>query len=453
MSNDFLSFTAHEARLFPTAHITSAREAEIRATASVLAMVRAVSEFGRSIVRLAGGPAGKIGSYTEVPFELQRRGKSPEAIRPDGIISSLRAKKEWAALVEVKVGANPLDPDQVEKYHHLARQERFDALVTISNEPARPGGLPPVRLDGRRLRSIPVVHFSWEHLLSEAQMLSRKKAISDPDQKWMLDEWILYVDNPASRILEPPDLGTYWRAVLNSAKTGSLVANSPELRDVVENWIGYLQRISLRMRAKLGAEVRMRLRKTDREVPEMHIQRLAEQACAKGMLSGTMQVPDAAGNLRTELFLHSKTVRHLITIRAPTSGRQATRLNWLAKQLRRSPELPEDLRVTVKWDKRGMTSAARGEQVIADAGALLFEENGSRISRARIPRSFEVEVVSGFPRGKGRGSAALLDGISHDVTDFYRSVVEQIVPYVPPAPRLPEHQTSMTAKDPRKADL
>ena len=77
-------FEGHEARLFPSAHISSTREAELRAASSLLAMVRAVSEFGRIVVRAAGGPGGRIACYTEVSF---KRGDPPlKTVRPDGII-------------------------------------------------------------------------------------------------------------------------------------------------------------------------------------------------------------------------------------------------------------------------------------------------------------------------------------------------------------------------------
>ena len=150
MSPEETNFSGHETRLFPAAHISSVREAEIRATASLLAMLKAVSEFGRTIVRHAGGPVGRLFCYTEVPFKLrQRGGRPPEIIRPDGVISATRGARQWSALVEVKVGKNPLGADQVNKYHRLAGQEGFDAVITISNQPAQANGLPPVRLDGR----------------------------------------------------------------------------------------------------------------------------------------------------------------------------------------------------------------------------------------------------------------------------------------------------------------
>ena len=163
-------------RLFPSVHIRSDREAELRATASLLAVIRAVSEFGRTIVRIAGGPKGRLSCFTEVPYQLDSGGGNPpEELRPDGIVRVVRGKTRWVALVEVKVGRASLDPEQVDKYHRLAREAGASALITVSNQPALPDGRPPVSLDGRRLRNIPVSHFSWERLLSEAQLLSRKK--------------------------------------------------------------------------------------------------------------------------------------------------------------------------------------------------------------------------------------------------------------------------------------
>ncbi len=80
-----------EVRLFPSAHISSSREAELRAAASLLSMVCAVTEFGRVFVRAAGGPAGRISCYTEVAFKV---GSPPtvKTIRPDGIVRAVRGK-------------------------------------------------------------------------------------------------------------------------------------------------------------------------------------------------------------------------------------------------------------------------------------------------------------------------------------------------------------------------
>ena len=53
-----------EVRLFPSISIKSEREAELRATAALLTVIRAVSEFGRRIVRLSKGPGlGNLSCY------------------------------------------------------------------------------------------------------------------------------------------------------------------------------------------------------------------------------------------------------------------------------------------------------------------------------------------------------------------------------------------------------
>jgi hypothetical protein len=67
--------------------------------------VRAVSEFGRAVVRMAGGPAGKLTCYTEVEFELEgEKGKGPVKRRPDGIIRVVRGKTEWRPFWRLRSG-------------------------------------------------------------------------------------------------------------------------------------------------------------------------------------------------------------------------------------------------------------------------------------------------------------------------------------------------------------
>ena len=259
----------HEVRLFPSVHISSTREAELRAASSLLAMVRAVSEFGRIVVRAAGGPGGRIACYAEVSF---KRGDPPlKTVRPDGIIRVVRGNTQWSALVEVKVGDSPLDPEQIDIYHKLAGEEGVDALVTISNQAALPNGRPPVALDGRRLRRVPVVHLSWERLLAEARLLSNQKEVEDPDQHWMLDEWIKYVAAEESRIIDPPSLGVYWSVVLQAAKEQKLSAVSSQLTDVTEHWDAFLKKLALRLRAKMGADVQRRTSRADVKNPDGRI--------------------------------------------------------------------------------------------------------------------------------------------------------------------------------------
>ena len=431
-----VTMSGHEVRLFPSVHIRSDREAELRATASLLAVIRAVSEFGRTIVRIAGGPKGRLSCFTEVPYQLDSGGGNPpEELRPDGIARVVRGKTRWVALVEVKVGRASLDPEQVDKYHRLAREAGASALITVSNQPALPDGRPPVSLDGRRLRNIPVSHFSWERLLSEAQLLSRKKEVADPDQKWMLDEWIRYVDDPKSRIIVPPDLGSHWGDVLKAARTGALDQSDSELRDVARCWMGYLRKAALQLRAKLGVDVRIRLSRKEKSDSGLNLERLIASVRANGPLSGVLRVPDAAGDIQIEVFLNSRSVRYGLQVAAPTEGRQTTRIKWLSRQLR-GLSLPTDLLVTAGWSARGLFTSAPASQLVENPGVLLVDRKGGSLPKDVNPKVFLLQWTTKLQAGRGGSSARVLEGISRGLENFYLNVVEDLVPFVPPAPRL-----------------
>lgn len=100
----------HPARLIPTAGIRGQEEQERRATSSLLAVIRAVPEFGHALLRELGAPKSPvIDTYAEVRFK-DGDGKT---VIPDGAIVCKRGRKTWTCLVEVKTANAPLRPEQV----------------------------------------------------------------------------------------------------------------------------------------------------------------------------------------------------------------------------------------------------------------------------------------------------------------------------------------------------
>jgi len=224
-------------------------------------MVKAVSEFGKQFLKAGGGPAGRVECYTEVTFK--NKAKKTE-LRPDGVIIVTRGKKEWKALVEVKIGTNELNQDQFDSYHMLARDEGFDALITISNQVAHSNGLPPIKVDKRRLNKVSVAHFSWERLLSEAQYLSLQSKVADEDQQYMLSEWIRYVNDKNSKIIVAPQVGKNWEKILSAASADRLKTVSSDVDDFAKVWAGFLRVQAFRLRARLGEQVEVRLKPTEK---------------------------------------------------------------------------------------------------------------------------------------------------------------------------------------------
>lgn len=432
-------------RLFPSHDIRSEREAELRAASTLLAVAKAVSEFGRRIVSMAGGPAGRLECYTEVPFQCEMDGARKE-LRPDGLLWVRRGKTEWKALVEVKVGAQVLDQAQIDQYHTVASDEGIDALITISNEAALTNGLPPhVTIDGRRARKVPVIHLSWDRLLSEAQMLSSQQEVSDADQHWMLDEWILYVMDEGSRIIEAPQLGAHWGDVIRAAQAGDLRSCTTQIEDVVRCWDAYLRKFGFRLRAKLGVEVGQRLSREEKADPAVRFKRLCAAAVEQGVLQGVLQIPGAAGDVAVDVILAASSVRYSVEIEAPTEGRPRTRVGWLLRQLERDSAASGDLTVKVNWQYKKYRTQASLKDALADSGNLFLDAAGLSVPSDALPKSFTLERASRLPKGKGRSSAPILEAASKGFEDFYRDVVAKLRPYVAPAPQMPEETVKTTA--------
>lgn len=116
------------ARLIPISSASGVEAQERRASSALLAVVAAVPEFAHALLKPLGAPKGKVQTFIEVPFKFNGR-----SIRPDGIISVTRGGKSWGAIVETKVGASPLEREQMDLYLDLARELQFNAVLSLSN--------------------------------------------------------------------------------------------------------------------------------------------------------------------------------------------------------------------------------------------------------------------------------------------------------------------------------
>jgi hypothetical protein len=143
------------------------------------------------------------------------------------------------------------------------------------------------------------VHFSWDRLLGEARMLSQKSEIANSDQCWMLSEWIKYVADPTSQIIEPPQLGEHWNEIVRAARESNLPSVAKYVHDLAPAWDGYLRKECLRLRAKLGVEVEPRVPLNERRDPDARFKRVAQDVFTEGSLRGQVRVPDPASDLRS----------------------------------------------------------------------------------------------------------------------------------------------------------
>ena len=423
----------HEARLIPTSGINGAEEQERRATSALLAVLTAVREFGRAVVKPLGAPAGAIETYIEVPFLL-----GDKKLYPDGLIRVSRGSRSWTALVEVKTGGKRLATEQLENYLDIAREQGFDAVITISNEIPAVAGQHPTKVDKRKLRKVALHHLAWSQVLAEAVMQKEFRGVADPDQAWILGELIRYLEHSRSGALEFDDMGESWVPVRDAVAAGTLRATDKGLAEVVARFDALLRFASLRLGRQLGTEVMPVLSRREQADPTLRTQALTALLCQQGQLSGAIRIPDTVGQLVVTADLRSSKVTCHVDVEAPREGRPTTRVNWLLRQLKSASDA---LRIeSFNAHARGTSAAELLTKVREDPAVLVVDP-------AREIKSFRLAVVAPMGTKRGRGRGALIDSVLAACDAFYADVLQTLKPWAATPPRMRQPDTTPPEAD------
>lgn len=404
--------TWHQARLIPTSGINGADEQERRATSALLAVMTSVREYGRSITKQMGAPAGNVETFIEVPFELGER-----RLYPDGLIRVSRGKTQWTALVEVKTGTNELATEQLENYLDIARQNNFDAVLTISNQIPAVTGQHPTSVDKRKLRKVDIHHLSWSRLLVEAVMQKEYRGVADGDQAWILGELIRYLEHPKSGALQFNDMGDSWVGVRQGVSAGTLRPTDKGIADVVARWDALLRFASLELGRDLGQEVSPVLSRKELNDPALRAQSLTDELTGSAVLSGAIRIPHAAGPIKVIADLRAGQITCHIDIAAPAEGRPTTRVKWLTRQLGGASD---SLRVEAFLAHARGAGAAELLGAVKQDPTLLVQDPKRELRTFRVA----ISVKMGTKRGRGRG--AFIDSVLDALNDFYREVVQHL---------------------------
>lgn len=416
------------ARLIPTTGISGAQEQETRATSALLAVIGSVDEFGKRLTRLAGAPAGNVECFTEVAFKIDG---TKAVARPDGLIRVSRGKTSWTALVEVKTGKNQLESNQLNMYLDVAREQGFDALITISNQISPSESKHPTPgIDGRKLRKVSLHHWSWSRLLSVAVMEKEHRGVSDPDQAWILGELIRYLEHPKSGALAFDDMGENWVSLRDAVSSGTLRASDKEsLAEITANWDALLRFAALHMGRRLGAEVQHQLSRKEANDPALRQQNLCAALVSGGALSGEIRIPDTIGDITVTADLRAKSITCSISTEAPKSGRNTTRVNWLARQLK---DAPGHIRVEVfVAHQRGRGSAELLGKVRDEPDCLITDPSKDVVR-------FEVATMGKMGIKRGTGQGAFIDSVLDTLDAFYADVVQHLKEWQAPPPKAPK---------------
>lgn len=412
----------HQARLIPTSGINGAEEQERRATSALLAVMSSVREYGRALAKPLGAPAGTVEAYIEVPFLL-----GEQRLYPDGLVRIQRGQRSWTALVEVKTGRNQLATEQIENYLDIAKEQGFDAVITISNEiPAIPGQH-PTKVNRSKTRKVSLHHWSWSFVLYEAVLQKEHRGVADPDQAWILGELIRYLEHPRSGALEFDDMGQNWVPIREAVTTGTIRRTDRGAAEVASRFDGLLRFASLQLGRRLGEEVTPALSRAERADPAARTQTLIDSLASEGTLSGSIRIPNAVAPLFVTADLRAGQIVCHVDVEAPRTGKPTTRVNWLSRQLKNAPE---DVRV------EAFVARARGAGAAELLGRVRAEPSLLVTDPSKELRSFRVARVSAMGAKRGRGRGSFIDSLIDAVNAFYSEVLQYLKAWAAPPPKM-----------------
>lgn len=397
-----------QARLFSVTGLRNDQEREARATATLLAVMAQVPEFGRRLTARFNAPAGTIQTFAEASF---KHGDSK--VRPDGVLRVARAGRIWTALIETKTGGNPLKADQVEAYLEVAARHGYETVITLSNDLALDTEH-PLKADRKLLRKVALRHLSWAEVAHEADMLCHHDGVANPVHAWLLNELLHYLRQDNAGCQGFRDMGAAWVPVRNAVTAGTLRLGDRRAMQVAESWEKLIRQLCLRLSGQTGLAIAPVLRK--RRDGDASVRRLqtVTSLVDSGRMSAEIRIPNAGGPVLLEADLRTGQIETTVEIPAAARARPLTRVQWLLRQLN---DAPPDLRVEAlaPAQKTGPCDLLRN--LITEPG-LLVPDNAQQID------AFRLTLATGMGTKRGTEETGFVRSIDTAMDRFHHEVLQ-----------------------------
>lgn len=420
------------ARLFPVLSTTSK---EGRTTSIVLACLSKIDEFGTQLLASVGQKMGKrarLETYTEVVF----KNKVPTIKeRPDGLIVLTVGSRQWRAIVEAKVGNSEIDPDQIERYRTLAKENDIDCVISISNQFATSPLSHPVEAVRKSRSKVPVFHWSWMHVLTTADLLLSSEDVADVDQRLLLNELRRFLTHESAGVKGFDRMPKEWSEINKLVSSGGAIpAKSPAAQIVLEAWHQETRDLSMILSRMTGLIVSEKLPRKHVGDPATRQKDELIELRDKCTLSGALVIPDAAAPIEVTADILRRSIDVGMTVRAPEDKKTTkARLNWLLRQIK--TENTENLYVRLLWP--GASEAT--QHAVVDLKQL--PDLASEGKEHLVAHGFQV-FLSERLGAKFTQQANFITELERIVPQFYRDVGTNLNAWVRKAPKIISDRSS-----------
>ncbi|GEM_PF-193911 len=415
--------TWQPARLFSVIGVGTGEEQERRTTSALISTMQAVPLFARAITSRAGAPAGSFEGYLEVPYT-----KGESRVVPDAVWKVARGTRLWTGLLEVKTGAGKHTREQLESYLDIAKRNKYDVVISLSNDLPSGAGELPVEVDKRKLTKVALRHLSWAEVIHEARMTLSHGRIDNPLQAWILHEFLRYIEHPKSGASEFVDMGRHWVSIRDAISAGTLRSGDPKAASIADSWIALARNLALRFTAELGVSVKHVLPRRAVNDARYRTELTVEELANDGTFTAVLRIPDAAGQLKIIADMRTNKITCSTHVTAPDEGTAGKRVTWMLRQLKNAPA---DLLIEATFTAPA-SSTCEPHTTVRVTPRILTNNQSGQLHAFTLMRTFTLG-------GKRAGTAASFIGsVTHSAETFYAEVIQPVREWVPAAPKASE---------------
>lgn len=415
-------------KLFPVVADSSREE---RTLSILLAVLQHVPDLYSEVFASIGIRTGKrtrVSTFTEVGLTTD----SENADRPDGLLCIETGRSRWSALIEAKVGRVALDPDQIERYLKIARDNNIDAVITISNDFAVRPDHSPVAGSIPRFRQltsrVALYHWSWAYLATCCEILACQSVPEDPEQAFLVKQLNDYLAHPTTGVERFSQMGPEWRNIVQCVSSGApLAKNTPGLEEVVASWFAEIRDLSLHMTSHLNRPVAVQIERKHAADQKLRLESGVSALIGTQTLTSVLRVPDCASDITIRADLARRTITVSMTLKARTDRKSTrARVNWLLGMLKSNDPR---LRIQAYWPGRA-SPTSESVLVLREVPDQLQALNPSL-----LPHSFEILLTEELSRKRFSGPKAFIEDLERIVPQFYAFVGSTLKAWQPPPPQ------------------
>lgn len=411
------------ARLFPLVADTSREQRIASILLSVLPQIPTLASVLMGTTGLRVGTRTKIETFTEIVLKQDGDKRN----RPDGLIVVSNGKTSWSALVEAKIGKADLNPEQVQRYLEMARDNGIDAVITISNEFVARADQSPVQVPKVLLRKVNLFHWSWMSIVTECEILAHQRAVVDQEQVFLLWELLRYLNDLRTGVERFTQMGAHWKDLVQSvANQVNLKKSAPEVEEAVGCWFEEERDLGLQLSRHVGQPVETIIERKLKDDPAARLKAGIANLVDECILASTYRVPDSAGDIEVKINLRTKTIATSMRIKAPLDKKTAkARVNWLVRMIK---EDDDRLMVRAHWPGRAQPTQKPLRDLRENPDALQTE------NPTMVPHTFEVILVDGTGN-RFSGRRTFVEDVETLVPAFYDLVGQHLRAWQPAPPR------------------